>query len=81
MDPILERLDRIEGMLLHVLNKAPSKFVTIKEAMPLTGCRSYYTQLRWFKRHGIHPAGRGKYDRLTITNKVASLSIFGEPAK
>ena len=75
LSALIERLDRIEAKLDHVINKPPPLFVSISEAMPLTGCRSYSAQQRWFRVQGIHPAGRGKYRRIEIMNRIGLLSL------
>ena len=81
LSALIERLDRIEAKLDHVINRPPPLFVSISEAMPLTGCRSYSAQQRWFRVNGIHPAGRGKYLRKDITGRIALLSLGFVPQK
>lgn len=81
MDPVLERLERIEAMLQRALNKPLEPIITVHEALPLTGCGSIQAQYRWFKRYGIAAYSKGKYVRLDITNKVARLALAASRKK
>lgn len=76
MDPLLERLDRIEAKLDLALNKAPKEVLSAEECMSLTGCRSKRAQFDWFKKQGIKPYQRGRYRRLDVRNRVAHLALF-----
>lgn len=79
MDALLQRLDRIEAKLDHVLNGPPAEVIGVPECLPLTGCKTTRSQHRWFKTYQVKPYSRGKYRRLDVTNKVAALALF--PAK
>lgn len=72
MDPVLERLDRIEEKLDRAL--APRDAISPEEAMKLTGCKSLSAQYRWFKTYGLRPYIKGKYRTTDIRHKIAMLT-------
>lgn len=73
MDPVMERLERIEEKLDRAL--MPKEVVSAEEAMPLTGCKSVSAQFRWFRINDVRPYTKGKYRVRDIRNKTAALAL------
>lgn len=65
------RLERIEAKIDRLIGGPPSEIVRVREAMQMTGTRSYGAFYRVTSALHIRPYLKGKYRRSDIENALA----------
>lgn len=69
------RLDRIEAKLDRLIGGPTPDVVSVKQAMPLVGVRTYSSFYRVISSLGVRPFLQGKYRRAEIENAVAKQAL------
>lgn len=69
------RLDRIEAKIDRLIGGPPAEILTTKEAMHMTGTRTYSSLYRILAIIGVRAYAKGKYRRLELQNAIAKQSL------